>query len=561
VPEGYSARVLIAWGDPLVPGLPPFDALNLTAEEQRQRFGYDCDGIFFYPLPVGTQTPVRGLLVINNEYTNPELMFPDYDPRAPTRQQVDVEMAAHGVSIVEVFRGADGVWTYDVTSPYNRRLTSETEALLTGPVAGHEWLRTSADSTGTIVQGMVNNCSQGKTPWGTVLTCEENFHGYFGNLDGLPTGDPRGAVHQRYGVPMGASERHWELQYDRFDVAQEPNEPFRFGWVVEIDQYDPTFTPRKRTALGHLKHEAATVKLTADNRVAVYMGDDERFEYVYKFVSSGQFNPTDRTANLDLLDDGTLYVARFSEDGGEWMPLEYGQGPLTDANGFDSQADVLIQARRAAQLLGATQMDRPADIEPNPVNGKVYIVMTFNERRTAEQMDAANPRANNLHGHIIELSEGGDDAASTWFNWEIFLLCGDPATDSSVYCAGYDASQLSPISAPDNIAFDSSGNLWIATDGMIRPESFDMNDGIFVVPTDGPERGYLRQFLSGVPGGEISSLAFTPNDSTLFACIQHPGEGGTYGDSPSLFPDGQTPPRPAVVAVTHNPPGADVIGA
>jgi secreted PhoX family phosphatase len=423
-------------------------------------------------------------------------------------------------------------------------------------------MRTSYDSTGTRVRGMVNNCGQGKTPWGTVLTCEENFHSYFGNLSGLPESDPRRAVHQRYGVSTAASERRWELHHDRFDVVKEPNESFRFGWVVEIDPYDPDFTPRKRTALGRLKHEAATTKVSKEGHVVVYTGDDERYEYAYKFVSSGHFDPSDRAANLDLLDDGTLYVARFNDDGsGVWLPLVYGQGPLTSANRFSSQADVLLNTRRAADLLGATKMDRPEDFEPNPANGKIYLVMTFNERRTDAEVDAANPRAENLHGHIIEIAEASDDAAATTFTWEMFLVCGNPSTDGTVYCAGFDPSMISPISAPDNIAFDQSGNLWIATDGQIRSASFRMNDAVFVVPTEGPERGYLRQFLSGVSGGEVASLAFASNDETLFVCIQHPGEGGKFDDATSRFPDGTLPPRPAVVAVTRTALGSGTIGA
>ena len=562
VPEGYTAAVLIRWGDPLVAGLPPFDPRNQSAEQQTVRFGYNCDGIFYYALPVGSSNGNWGLLAINNEYTNPELMFPGFDPNAPTRQQVDVEIAAHGITVVEVRRDSVGAWSYNVGSPYNRRITGETTAMITGPAAGHEWMRTSYDSTGTWVRGTMYNCGQGKTPWGTILTCEENFQSFFGNLDAMPASDPRRAVHQRYGIATGASEKRWELHYDRFDVATEPNEAFRFGWVVEIDPYDPDFTPRKRTALGRFKHEAATTKLTKEGHVAVYTGDDERFEYAYKFVSSGQYDPNDRAANVDLLDDGTLYAARFNDDGsGDWLPLIYGQGPLTSANGFSSQADVLLQARIAASLLGATQMDRPEDFEPNPANGKIYLVMTFNERRTAEQVNAANPRPENNDGHIIEITESNDDAASTTFTWELFLVCGDASKDGTVYCAGVDPSMISPISAPDNIAFDQSGNLWIATDGQIRPTSFRMNDAIFVVPTEGPDRGYLRQFLSGVPGGEVSSLAFASNDETLFACIQHPGEGGKFDDATSRFPDGTLPPRPAVVAVTRTAVGSGTIGA
>jgi secreted PhoX family phosphatase len=435
--------------------------------------------------------------------------------------------------------------------------------LITGPAAGHHWMASASDPTGFRVHGTLNNCSSGRTPWGTVLTCEENFHQYFGNLNGMPPEDPRAAVHRRYGMPTGASERLWELYHHRFDIAEDPNEAFRFGWVVEIDPYDSSFVPKKRTALGRFRHEAATVKITADGRVAVYSGDDERFDYMYKFVSAGRYNPSSRQSNFELLDSGVLYAAKFNDDGtGSWLPLVYGRGPLTSANGFFSQADVVIQTRRAADLVGATPMDRPEDIEPNPVNGRIYCVMTNNNQRTetgVTGVDGANPRPNNIHGHIIELTEAGGDAAAESFTWDIFLLCGNPAVEEEgVYAAGYDVSRISAISSPDNIAFDSSGNLWISTDG--QTSTFRMNDGIFAVPTEGPERGYVRQFLSGVPGGEVASLAFTPNDTTLFVSIQHPGEGGTFENSPSLWPDGVLPPKPAVIAVVRSEVSADAIG-
>jgi secreted PhoX family phosphatase len=350
-------------------------------------------------------------------------------------------------------------------------------------------------------------------------------------------------------MPRGASEGRWEQQQARFDIASEPNEGFRFGWVVEIDPYDAHSTPRKRTALGRMRHEAATTTLTRDGRAAVYTGDDERFDYMYKFVSSQRVNLTNRSENMTVLDDGVLYVARFSDDGGgEWLPLAYGEGPLTPANGFSSQADVLIQTRRAADLIGATPMDRPEDIEANPVNGKVYAVMTNNNQRTMERVNGPNPRADNRHGHIVELTEQDNDAGAMAFTWEIFLLCGNPqASTDGFYGAGADPGSCSAISCPDNIAFDSAGNLWISTDG--QDGTFKMNDGIYMVPTDGPERGRVQQFLSGVTGGECASLAITPDDSTLFVSIQHPGEGGSYAAPTSLWPDGHTPPRPGVIAV------------
>lgn len=562
VSPGYAVTVLIRWGDPIHPDAAAFDVKHQTAERQALQFGYNCDWLDFFPLPHHlSPNALRGLLAVNHEYTNPEIMFLGYVPGSPTQEQVDVEIAAHGLSIVEVVRLPIGGWRYRLSSDFNRRLTGETEIVITGAAAGHDWMKTSYDPAGMRVRGMLNNCAGGKTPWGTILTCEENFHQYFANRDALPDDDPRKAVHTRYGLPTGASERRWELYHPRFDLAQEPNEPFRFGWVVEIDPYDPHFVPKKRTALGRFRHEGATCVVALDGRVAVYSGDDERFEYLYKFVTAGQYDARRREANFGLLDEGTLYVARFHDDGtGEWLPLVFGQGPLTPANGFDSQGDVMLNTRGAADLLGATKMDRPEDIETNPINGKVYCVMTNNTRRTAEDVDAANPRADNRHGHVIEFIEDNNDHTSQTFTWEIFLLCGDPDNpDDGAYFAGFDPRLVSPISSPDNITFDLRGNLWIATDG--QPSTFGKNDGIYAVPVEGPERGYVRQFLSGVPGGEMASLAFNPNNHALFCSVQHPGEGSTLAAPSSTWPDGTTPPRPSVIVVERDSGGSRVIGS
>jgi Predicted phosphatase len=317
--------------------------------------------------------------------------------------------------------------------------------------------------------------------------------------------------------------------------------------------------PVKRTWLGRFRHEAQTFAVTPSGRVAVYTGDDARFEYVYKFVTNGTYKPGDRQANMRLMDDGMLYVAKFNDDGtGEWLPLEFGKGPLTEANGFTSQGDVLIKTRQAADALGATKMDRPEDIEPNPVNQKVYMVMTNNTDRGKEGKpgpDAANPRAENKFGHIIEVTEDGNDYAATTFTWEIFMLCGDPEDDSTFF-AGFDKSKVSPIATPDNITFDLKGNLWIATDG--QPGTLKLNDGLFAVPVEGPGRGHLQQFFASVAGSEVCGPEFTPDNKSLFLAIQHPGEGGTFEEPVSNWPDGTQPVKPSVIAIRANNGG--VIG-
>ena len=559
VAAGYSADVLIRWGDPVISGAPDFDFANQTPTAQALQFGYNCDFVHFFPLG-SKDSSKRGILAVNHEYTDPELMFAGYDPKAPTKNQVDVQLAAHGLAFVEI-ELTESKWRRIRNSRYNRRITGETEMTIHGHAAGHELLRSVYDPTGRKVRGTLNNCGGGVTPWGTLLTAEENFNQYFANRSSLNDADPRKAIHARYGLPNGNSERRWENVHGRFDLAKDPNEPFRFGWVVEIDPYNPKFTPRKRTALGRLKHEAATVAVTPDRRVVVYTGDDERFDYVYKFVSKHRMSQR-REENFSLLDVGTLYVAKFDVNDagagvGQWLPLVAGQGPLAAW----SEAMVLINTRGAADLVGATKMDRPEDIETNPITGKVYVVCTNNSLRGAPGQpgtDPANAIARNAHGHIIEIAEESNNPAATSFKWEIFIRCGDPAKDEhNSYFAGCDKSKVSALSCPDNIVFDRKGNLWIATDG--QPNSLKKNDGIYAVPVRGPDRGYVRQFLSACAGAEVASLAMTPDDRSLFAAIQHPGEGSKNLEPANLisrWPDGDFP-RPSVVAVTK----ADIIGS
>ncbi|MGH2531908.1 MAG: PhoX family protein [Thermomicrobiales bacterium] len=568
VASGYTATTFLSWGDPLTPDGDAFDLATLTAAEQARRFGYNNDFVGFLSLPLGSDNSDHGLLIVNHEYTNPEIMFPGYLQPNPefdeaaaesdipefivntSQEIVDIEIEAHGISVVEIRRNATGQWEVVLDSPYNRRVTGATPMTVAGPAAGHDLLKTSADATGASVAGTLNNCAGGLTPWGTYVTCEENFNQYFGNLSALPEGDPVRLLHERIGFPLEGSERQWEEFHSRFDLASEPNEPFRFGWSVEIDPYDAASTPVKRTALGRFKHEAVNLVVTPSGRVAVYSGDDERFDYVYKFVTAGTYNPSDRAANMSLLDDGILSVAVFNDDGtGAWLPLIYGENGLDEANGFASQADILIMPRLAGDILGATKMDRPEDIEHNPVTGKVYMVMTNNTLRGVEDNpgpDAANPRPENAFGHIIEVIEDGGDHAATTFTWDIFLLCGDPA-DESTYFAGYPKEKVSPIANPDNITFDRDGNLWISTDG--QPGSLEINDAVHAVPVEGADRGYLRQFFSAVPGAEAASLFLTPDNTTLFVSVQHPGEGGTFEEPISTWPSDASPARPSMVVV------------
>ena len=474
-----------------------------------------------------------------------------------TKALADIEMAAHGGSVVEV-RREGGKWRVVRDSRYNRRITAETPMEITGPAAGHDRMKTKDDPAGRRVLGMLNNCAGGTTPWGTWVTCEENIHFYFwGKLD---DGHPETRNHKRYGVP--GDRFNWGQYYDRFALAKEPNEPNRFGWVVEIDPMDPGSVPKKRTALGRFKHEGAAGIVNRDGRYVLYSGDDERYEYIFKFVTKGTVDRNSREANMNLLDEGTLYVAKYNQDGtGEWLPLVHGQGPLTQANGFGSQADVVIEARRAADLLGATKMDRPEDIEANPKTHKVYAMLTNNSRRKPDEVEAANPRADNKFGHIIEMMPENEDHASTRFRWEILVRCGDP----SVAAVGATfSSATSPdgwFGMPDNCAVDNMGRLWIATDGNSGVTT-GRSDGVWAMETEGALRGTSKHFFRVPAGGELCGPYFTPDDTTMFVAVQHPGQEGenwpafgrasTFDDPSTRWPDFQpgVPPRPSVVVIT-----------
>ncbi|MCO6407559.1 PhoX family protein [Hoeflea alexandrii] len=559
VAEGYDADVLLRWGDKVFADSPDFDPMNQTAESQSKQFGYNNDYVGFIPLDGADD---HGLLVVNHEYTNAELMFPNWATIGKdgegkdkvmmgefTKDIVDIEMAAHGGTVIEI-RKQDGKWMPVLDGKMNRRLHVGTEMALTGPAAGHDRLKTNADTSGTKVFGTLNNCAGGVTPWGTWLMAEENFHGYF--IGELPEGHPEAVNYKRYGAPAGWY--NWGTHHDRFDVSKEPNEPNRFGWVVEVDPMDPNSVPKKRTALGRMKHEGAESVVNKDGRVVFYCGDDERFDYVYKFVTSAAYNPDDRAANMDLLDDGILYVARFDADGTvDWMPLVHGEGPLNADNGFMSQADVVIEARRAGDLLGATRMDRPEDVQPNAMTGKVYCMLTNNTRRKEGDENAANPRANNAFGHIIEISETDGDFASTKSTWEILLKCGDPAVAEVGASFSSATTTNGWFGMPDNCAIDADGRLWVSTDGNSEKRT-GRTDGLWAVDTDGDARATSKLFFRVPVGAEMCGPLFDPTGETVFLAVQHPGDEGlaTYEQPATRWPDfrDDMPVRPAVVAVT-----------
>jgi len=571
VPEGYVVQVLYAWGDPVSSG-PAFkaDASN-SAAEQAEQAGMHHDGMHFFPLVEnGQPSSTRGLMCINHEYTDDGLLHPggmaEWSHAKTMKSQ-----SAHGVSVIEVERkdGEKGPrWQVVRPSTYARRITARTPLRITGPAAGAPAMRTKDDRRGNVVFGTLGNCAMGVTPWGTYLSCEENFNGYFNGLE-TPTPDQK-----RYGIREKGAGYRWHEYDSRFDVATEPNEANRFGWVVEIDPRAPFKPPVKRTALGRFKHEGATVTQGKDGRVVVYMGDDERFEYIYKFVSRERFDAKSPSTAGSLLDEGTLYAARFGDDGrGEWLALEHGQNGLNEANGFIDHADVLIRARQAADRVGATKMDRPEGIAVHPISGEVYCALTNNSARgigDAPAPDAANPRRGNLFGHIIRWREAGGDASASGFAWDVFALCGDPQHADAEKGGNIKGDAFSN---PDGLWFDAEGRLWIQTDiaaSALKQGDFARFGNNQMLVADVVSGG-IRRFLTGPNGCEITGITTTPDARSLFVNIQHPGETANERSDPakptqvSSWPANQFPevtggrPRSATIVISRVDGG--VIGA
>ncbi|MEM8556002.1 MAG: PhoX family phosphatase, partial [Pseudomonadota bacterium] len=469
IADGYNADILVRWGDPITADAPAFDVMNQSAAAQEKQFGYNNDYVGFAEI-----APGRGMLCVNHEYTNEEVMFPGLgrQDRAGfekmTKDLVDIEMAAHGGSVFEIQKGSDGKWAINRDNPANRRITANTPMKIDGPAAGSDRMKTSYDDTGEIVLGTINNCAGGMTPWGTYLMAEENFHGYFwsdvldaeGKVD--VSAQPEADKMKRYGVP--GRWYAWGQYHDRFNIDKEPNEVNRFGYVVEVDPMNPDAMPIKHTALGRFRHEGAETIIASDGKLVIYSGDDNRFDYQYKWVSAEAVTKENAVFGSSLLSDGTLYVARFNDDGTiDWLPLVHGEGPLTAENGFNSQADVVIDTRLASDLLGATPMDRPEDAQPRG-DGTAYIMLTNNSRRKLDQVDAANPRPESNFGHIIEIKEEGGNHSATTGTWSILVLCGDPKVEEVGAMWNPETSDNGWFSSPDNCAIDASGRLWISTD-------------------------------------------------------------------------------------------------
>ena len=564
VPPGYTARVLIPWGTPLSSSGPAFkdDASN-SAAEQAVQVGTSHDGMHFFAMPVkgaslpeqsrGRKQSKRGLLVLNHEATDQVLLFKD-GTASFSQEKVNKSLNAHGVTIVEVAL-VQGRWTH-VDSRFSRRITGLTPVTFSGPLTlADKRLASKNEAMGTL-----NNCSMGYTPWGTYLACEENFNGYFGTTD--PTWTPD-KVQARYGISGNGFGYLWHTVDPRFDIAKNPREADRFGWVTEIDPFDPTSTPVKRTALGRFKHESCAVTET-DGTVVVYSGDDENLDYVYKFVGSRPYDEV-LAEGKSPLDEGRLYVARFNDDGtGRWLPLVFGEGPLTAANGFSDQAEVVWKARVAGDVLGATKLHRPEWVSVDEVTKDVYVTLTNGNDTATTVPRSVVPRASNdVYGSILKWAETDGDNRSLTFDWDLFVLAGDRTKDPRVDIQG-DA-----FGSPDGIWSDPDRRIWIQTDvsnGSQRRGDYANLGNNMMLAAD-PETREIRRFLTGPNGCEITGVITTPDQRAMFINVQHPGEATTALGAPtpanpsavSSWPTGgKSRPRAATVVITKDDGG--VIG-
>ena len=533
VPEGYEWDILVRWGDPLFSDAPEFDHASGGAEVGSDRiFGENTDGMELFVVKG------RQLIAVNHEYANRKTNLPNAEDGVPTNiSDVKKLQNLQGVSVIEV-AVMDGKWQVVQDSPYNRRITHNTPMRLAGIAAGSDLLKTEAGKTGTTALGTLNNCGAGITPWGTYLTCEENFNGYFGSTDKdaeLPDD------FKRYGI----GHDDWGYNYysydDRFDISKNPHEPRRAGYIVEIDPSDPESVPVKRTSLGRFKHENAALALAYDGRVVVYMGDDERGEYLYKYVSNGFYAPG---MNADsLLDDGNIFVARFNHDGsGEWVELTSELTGMTDA-------EIRIFTRMAASKASATTMDRPEWVAVNPHAVEAYCCLTNNKNRGIKpnkggddtSVNGPNPRAENKYGQIVRWWPDNDDHGDTAFTWDLYVMAGNPEVHDDANAGSENVNSGNLFNSPDGMKFDSAGLLWIQTDGN------DSNQGDFIgmgnnqMLVGDPVTGRIERFLTGPNGCEVTGIAWSADRTAMFVGIQHP-------DAP--FPDGDGKlPRSSIVVV------------
>jgi len=527
VPKGYTATVLYPWGEPIKQGVAAFkeDASNSAAEQALQA-GMHHDGMSFFPLPQGSENSTHGLLVMNHEYIDATLLHKDGgfrdNPNKYSREKTDKEIAAHGASIVEI-EYVNNHWKINKNSAYARRITTATPMRFTGTATGSALLKTQADPKGKYPIGMNANCANGMTPWGTYLSCEENFQTIFGGVnDDTKLSPALEKLHQRYGIRHKNSYYGWDTQYERFSVQKEPHEANRFGWIVEIDPFNPKSVPKKHTAMGRFRHENCAHMIGDNNQIAFYSGDDSQFEYIYKFVPSQRYNPNNQAKNRTLLETGTLYVARFNADGsGEWLGLQHGKHGLHAKNGFADQAEVLVKTRLAADQVGATAMDRPEWIAVDSNTKRLYCTLSNNSKRT--KTHPACPRIHNKHGHIVRWQEENNDPSARNFTWDVFLLAGDPQSKQDNLKGNIKGDIFS---SPDGLFIDPRGALWIQTDissGYQNAGEYQGfgNNQLLVADPNSKE---VRRFLTGPIGAEITGFTLTPDMKNAFVNIQHPGD-------------------------------------
>ncbi|RSD30636.1 PhoX family protein [Vibrio pectenicida] len=556
VPKGYRATPLVSWGDPLFADAPEFDSSGKQdSKAQLRQFGDNNDGMSLFPI-----SQDRAVIAVNNEYTNYEYLF-DHGGKSMTADDVAKSQAAHGVTVFEITKSGSQ-WQLDKNGTRNRRITANTEMRLTGPAAGHSLMKTKLDPLGTKPFGTFANCANGQTPWGTYLTCEENFDGYFGSVKSVDVSDD----HKRYGISPVQSEYQWHNNDERFDIAIHPNEPHRFGWVVEIDPHNPASTPLKRTALGRFKHENAAVVVNDDGHVVVYMGDDERGEHLYKFVSKNKYQLGHDKENRNLLEEGTLYVAKFDMDKdklkghGQWLELTFGKNGLNKTNGFNDQAEIVTFARRAATHVGATTMDRPEWVAVHPDKKFVFCTLTNNKHRGVKEgqpVGGPNPRKKNNYGQIIRWAPAKGDHTAEVFEWDLYLIAGNPSIHKgNLYAGSENITSDNMFNSPDGIGFDKAGRLWIQTDGDYSNKGDFAGQGNNQMLCADPVTGEVRRFLTGPIACEITGLSFSEDYKTMFIGVQHPGDSG----APSHFPaGGNSKPRSTIMAITREDGG--VIGA
>jgi len=540
----HECDLVLSWGDPIHPHAPAWEEGRTTAEAQALQFGDSCDFIAFMPLPMGSQNSHHGLLVVNHEFTRAATMFPkESDPKDPER--IKAEMNGVGMSVVEVLL-TDSGWAPVLESKYNRRLTASTPFGVVGPASGHARMQTKADPAGTEALGTLANCAGGTTPWNTVLSGEENINVFWTGK--TEKGDPQETSRSAMGVGLRQVWHFSEID-ERFDLQASPNEPNRFGWIIELDPYEPQSKPRKLTALGRFCHEGAEVVLDGTGHVVAYMGDDTADEHLYRFVSEGKFDPARPESNRDLLSTGTLSVAVFDETGVTWAPLRH-EGVLAEK--FTSLADILIDTRIAAKWVGATPMDRPERVAVSPTTNRVYVMLTKNpERKTPE---GPNARTENYWGQILEIIPGAKGHTAARMEWTILLEGGGAkATEEGRVHPRTTVNGI--FSCPDNAIFDKQGRLWVTTDGNAGAH-YKLNgtpsaDGVYLVDTDGPMRARSRLFFRGCAGSEITGPCFTPDNGTLFLSVQHPGRSKdeNFGTNWPASQGSGLPPRSTVVAL------------